>query len=344
MWVGPLPQEGARVAASACALLALALFYLVHQKHLGRARACGRPRRTASPPRPLASTCSALDAMAFAHRRGAGGPRRRAAGAAVLVYPTNGVVTTVKGFEIIVIGGLGSIPGALVGGLAARRGRKPRRRLHLLALPERLRLPAGAAGPAGPPDRPVRRARSGRPDGSRLLVAEGVTKRYGGLVANDGVTMAIGAGEVRGLIGPNGAGKTTFVNLITGIEQPDAATSCLTGRRIVGLRPHQIAAHGLVRSFQVARVFGNLTVRENLMRAVFRQRGDRGRRRQASARADELLRARDPGAARRRARQIAVRWPAHAAAGLRGIHDSRRAGSTCSTSRSPASIRWSRTR
>ena len=63
-----------------------------------------------------------------------------------------------------------------------------------------------------------------------LLATEGLTKRYGGLLANDGVAMTLAAGEIRGLIGPNGAGKTTFVNLVTGIERPDAGDVRLAGR------------------------------------------------------------------------------------------------------------------
>ncbi|HWP16154.1 MAG TPA: ATP-binding cassette domain-containing protein [Xanthobacteraceae bacterium] len=102
-----------------------------------------------------------------------------------------------------------------------------------------------------------------------ILVTNGLTKRYGGLTANDAVAMTLAAGEVRGLIGPNGAGKTTFVNVITGIERPDSGEVALDGTAVTGLGPHRIAARGLVRSFQVARVFGNLTVRENLMVPYF---------------------------------------------------------------------------
>src|SRR5262245_3190297 len=98
-----------------------------------------------------------------------------------------------------------------------------------------------------------------------LLEAEGVTKRYGGLVANDAVTLTLGRGEVRGLIGPNGAGKTTFVNMLTGIARPDAGRIRLAGIDLTGLRASQIAARGLVRTFQVARLFSNMTVRENLL-------------------------------------------------------------------------------
>jgi branched-chain amino acid transport system ATP-binding protein len=122
-----------------------------------------------------------------------------------------------------------------------------------------------------------------------LLVTEGLTKRYGGLMANDSVAIAVAAGEIRGIIGPNGAGKTTFVNLITGIETPDAGRVSLAGRRLDGLAPHRIAAGGLVRSFQVARVFANLSVRDNLMVPYLASERTRHTA-EGRARADELLR------------------------------------------------------
>ena len=116
MWVGPLPMEGARVAACLCALLALALFYVVMSKTW-----MGLALRATAQNRVAAQTSGVdvfrLDAVAF----GIGVALAGLAGALLaplfLVYPTNGVVTTVKGFEIIVIGGIGSIPGALIGGL-----------------------------------------------------------------------------------------------------------------------------------------------------------------------------------------------------------------------------------
>jgi len=98
-----------------------------------------------------------------------------------------------------------------------------------------------------------------------LLEAEGLAKRYGGLIANNGVSLRLAPGEIRGLIGPNGAGKTTFVNLLTGIEKADAGRITFAGTDLAGLPPHRIAAHGLVRSFQVARIFDSLSVRDNLM-------------------------------------------------------------------------------
>jgi ABC-type branched-subunit amino acid transport system ATPase component len=121
------------------------------------------------------------------------------------------------------------------------------------------------------------------------LVTAGLTKRYGGLTANDGVAMTLAAGEIRGLIGPNGAGKTTFVNIITGIERADSGEVSLDGVAVTGLGPHLIAARGLVRSFQVARVFGNLTVRENLMVPYFASDRTRGTA-DGIARVAELLR------------------------------------------------------
>ncbi len=96
------------------------------------------------------------------------------------------------------------------------------------------------------------------------------------------------AGEVRGLIGPNGAGKTTFVNLLTGLETPDAGRIRLGGVDLTGLPPNRIAAQGLVRTFQVARVFANLSVRENLL-LPFMAAGSPGGVRAGLERAADLL-------------------------------------------------------
>jgi len=104
------------------------------------------------------------------------------------------------------------------------------------------------------------------------LEAIGLRKRFGSLQAADDVTLSVGQGEVRGLIGPNGAGKTTLVNLVTGVYAPDAGEVKLAGRSIGGLAMHEIARRGLVRSFQVTRLFGGLTVRENLLTAFYARR------------------------------------------------------------------------
>jgi branched-chain amino acid transport system ATP-binding protein len=98
-----------------------------------------------------------------------------------------------------------------------------------------------------------------------ILETLGITKRFGGFVAVNDVDFHVGAGEIRGIIGPNGAGKTTLVNLITGIYPPSAGDVRLDGASLLGRAPHRIAGAGLVRSFQVSRLFGNLTLLENLL-------------------------------------------------------------------------------
>src|SRR5438876_9330739 len=98
-----------------------------------------------------------------------------------------------------------------------------------------------------------------------LLETRDLSKHFGGLVANELVTVSVEAGEIRGLIGPNGAGKTTLANLITGLYAPSSGEIRMDGRNLVGLKPHEIARLGLLRTFQVCRIFGYLAVREHLM-------------------------------------------------------------------------------
>ena len=104
------------------------------------------------------------------------------------------------------------------------------------------------------------------------LEAIGLNKRFGGLQAANDVTLAVEPGEIRGLIGPNGAGKTTLVNLITGVYPADSGDVKLGGQSLIGCAMHEIARRGLVRSFQVTRLFGSLTVRENLRTAFLARR------------------------------------------------------------------------
>jgi len=104
------------------------------------------------------------------------------------------------------------------------------------------------------------------------LEAIGLRKRFGTLAAANDVTLSVDAGEIRGLIGPNGAGKTTLVNLVTGVYPPDSGEVKLAGQSIGGLAMHEIARRGLVRSFQVTRLFGNQTVRENLLTSFYARR------------------------------------------------------------------------
>jgi ABC-type branched-subunit amino acid transport system ATPase component len=117
-----------------------------------------------------------------------------------------------------------------------------------------------------------------------ILQVKGLVKRFGGVTAVNGVSLALEAGKIYGLIGPNGSGKTTLFNCITGIEQRDAGAVGFKGRRIDGLKPHQIFHRGIGRTFQIIRVFPELTARENLMVVTS------GDLEQARQRAEELLR------------------------------------------------------
>jgi len=98
-----------------------------------------------------------------------------------------------------------------------------------------------------------------------LLETRRLTKRFGGLVAVDDLPLAIRQGEVRGLIGPNGSGKTTTVNLLSGLYAADAGEIRLSGERIDRLRPHEITARGVARTFQTPKLFGSMTVLENVL-------------------------------------------------------------------------------
>jgi branched-chain amino acid transport system ATP-binding protein len=101
------------------------------------------------------------------------------------------------------------------------------------------------------------------------LVVKSLSKRFGGLRAVQDVSFSAHEGETMALIGPNGAGKTTSFHLITGFHRADAGSVTAFGRELVGLKPHQICAHGLARTFQVARPFGAMTVLANVMTGAF---------------------------------------------------------------------------
>src|SRR5437764_7303214 len=93
------------------------------------------------------------------------------------------------------------------------------------------------------------------------------TIRFGGLVAVNSLDMQVHQGEIYGLIGPNGAGKTTIFNLLTGVYEPTEGEIFFQGKRIDGLRPHQIARRGVSRTFQNIRLFPGMTVLENVLTA-----------------------------------------------------------------------------
>jgi neutral amino acid transport system ATP-binding protein len=116
-----------------------------------------------------------------------------------------------------------------------------------------------------------------------VLAVEGLRKSFGGVAAVNGVSFALEAGRIYGLIGPNGSGKTTLFNCITGLERLDAGRVLLQGERIDHLKPYQIANRGVGRTFQVIRVFPELTALENLLVVT------RGPRAAAERRGRELL-------------------------------------------------------
>jgi len=98
-----------------------------------------------------------------------------------------------------------------------------------------------------------------------LLEVRSVVKRFGGVAAVGGVSLALEPGRIYGLIGPNGSGKTTLFNCITGVDRADEGQILFKGRRTDGLKPHQIFHLGVGRTFQVIRVFPELTALENLL-------------------------------------------------------------------------------
>lgn len=102
----------------------------------------------------------------------------------------------------------------------------------------------------------------------KLLEVNQVSKRFGGLTANQDVSFNVNAGQVVGLIGPNGAGKTTLFNCVAGFFAPTSGSILLGGRNIAGLPPEACAKAGVARTFQVARTFTSMTACENVMTAA----------------------------------------------------------------------------
>jgi branched-chain amino acid transport system ATP-binding protein len=136
---------------------------------------------------------------------------------------------------------------------------------------------------------------------SSVIVIDNISKQFGGVNALDHCSFRIEAGRITGLIGPNGAGKTTLFNIIAGFIRPNSGRIWLDGEDVTGLPPHQLFQRGLVRTFQIPREFGRMTVLENLMvvpphqagenlfNAWFRWRRVQRQERQLQARAEEVL-------------------------------------------------------
>ncbi len=101
-----------------------------------------------------------------------------------------------------------------------------------------------------------------------LLDVSHVSKRFGGLTANEDVSFTVDKGQIVGLIGPNGAGKTTLFNCVAGYFPPSSGTIMLDGQNIAGLSPEACARAGVARTFQIARTFSSMTACENVMTAA----------------------------------------------------------------------------
>jgi branched-chain amino acid transport system ATP-binding protein len=135
----------------------------------------------------------------------------------------------------------------------------------------------------------------------KLLEVRNLTKWFGGLTAIDDLSFEITQGEILSVIGPNGAGKTTLFNLVMGMAAPDGGEILLEGEDLIGLRPNQIVARGIARTFQNVRLFPLMTVRENVLvgmhtrtrsgpiRAILRTPGFRREEDATRRRAEETL-------------------------------------------------------
>lgn len=98
-----------------------------------------------------------------------------------------------------------------------------------------------------------------------ILEVKNLTKKFGGLTANQDVSMTVEKNLITAVIGPNGAGKTTFFNMITGVYQPTSGSILLENQSLVGLKPHEVCQKGIARTFQNIRLFNEMAVLENVL-------------------------------------------------------------------------------
>jgi branched-chain amino acid transport system permease protein len=197
---------------------------------------------------------------------------------------------------MVVLGGSGGVSGALIGAallgfldISGHQFENTREVVYgVLVIAVVIAAPNGAFGlirsrfrPLGHPERSAERRvvegqppslvieRSARGDNAAVQVAH-VTQRFGGLVAVNDVSFTLTRGTLTSLIGPNGAGKTTLFNTISGIGRPTEGRVTIGGIDVTGWQPHRVAALGVGRTFQNARLFGEMTVLENVVAGAFR--------------------------------------------------------------------------
>jgi len=103
-----------------------------------------------------------------------------------------------------------------------------------------------------------------------ILEVDGIRQEFGGLVALDNVSFNVRKGEIHGLIGPNGAGKSTLINVMTGIYKPRQGTVSVAGTTLTGMRPDQVYAAGIARTFQNIRLWPELSLFDNVMIGAYR--------------------------------------------------------------------------
>jgi branched-chain amino acid transport system permease protein len=158
------------------------------------------------------------------------------------------------------------IVGGLVDLLRLLKGRREAERTE-----EVWTVDGGEAEPVARPD-PVRVIAPARKSGEPVLIAQGVSKHYGGVIANSDINFSIEEGELRGIIGPNGAGKSTFFKMLTCEVHPTSGRIVFQGRDITGLRVTDVCQLGLTKSYQVNQLFSTLTVRHNIVIAALAQK------------------------------------------------------------------------
>jgi len=122
-----------------------------------------------------------------------------------------------------------------------------------------------------------------------MLVVEGLTKKFGGFTAVNGISFEVKPGEIVGLIGPNGSGKSTTFNVLAGLFSPTSGTVSFDGQSVGGLPPYQICQRGLARTFQIPRPFRKLSILENVTLAAYYGASQPITRGEALRRAEDAL-------------------------------------------------------